>query len=62
MEDDFKNQIAKVWANLDSPIKRYDFSTFGFINFVYIALSGGILPVSVMSQLYNYLMELYTNF
>ena len=29
---------------------------------MYIALSGGILPVSVMSQLYNYLMELYTNF
>ena len=28
---------------------------------MYVALSGGILAISVMSQLYNYLMELYTN-
>ena len=34
----------------------------GFINFVYVALSGGTLLVSVMSQQYNCLMELYTNF
>ena len=35
MEDDFRNLhvTAKVWANLDYPIKRYDFSK-GFINFV----------------------------
>ena len=26
MEVDFRNLIAKVWANLDNPIKRYDFS------------------------------------
>ena len=26
MEDDFRNLTAKVWANLDNPIKRYDFS------------------------------------
>ena len=26
MEDDFKNLTARVWANLDNPIKRYDFS------------------------------------
>ena len=34
----------------------------GLINFVYGALSGGTLLISVMSQLYNCLMELYTNF
>ena len=26
MEDDFRNLTAKVWVNLDNPIKRYDFS------------------------------------
>ena len=26
MEDDFRNQTAKVWANFDNPTKRYDFS------------------------------------
>ena len=61
MEDDFNNQIANVWGNLYNPIQEFWFFK-GFINFVYVALSGGILPVSVMSQLYNYLMELYTNF
>ena len=25
MEDDFRNLTAKVWANLDNPIKRYHF-------------------------------------
>ena len=34
----------------------------GFINFVYVALSGGTLLISMMSQQYNCLMELYTNF
>ena len=34
----------------------------GFINFVYVALSDGILPISVMSQQYNCLLELYTKF
>ena len=34
----------------------------GFINFVYVALSGGTLLISVMSQQYNSLMELYTHF
>ena len=34
----------------------------GFINFVYVALSGGTLLISVMSQQYNCLMELYTKF
>ena len=31
MEDDFKNQTAKVWANLVNPIKRYDFSKVSLI-------------------------------
>ena len=26
MEDNFRNLTAKVWADLDNPIKRYDFS------------------------------------
>ena len=52
MGDDFRNLTAKVWANLDNPIKRYDFSK----------VSGGTLLISVMSQPYNSLMELYTHF
>ena len=36
------------------------FFSEGFINFVYVALSGGTLLISVMSQQYNCLMELYT--
>ena len=30
-EDDFRNITAKVWANLDNPIKRYDFSKVSLI-------------------------------
>ena len=48
MEDDFRNLTTKVWANLDNPIKRYDFFK-GVTNFVYVALSGDTLPISVMS-------------
>ena len=62
MEDDFRYLTAKVWANLDNPIKRYDFFFKGSINFVYVALSGGTILISVMSQQYNCRMELYTNF
>ena len=63
MEDDFRNLTAKVLANMDNPIKRYDFKDFSKVSliFVYIALSGGTLLISVMSQQYNCLMELYTN-
>ena len=61
MEDDFRNLTAKVWANLDNPIKRYDFFK-DLINFMYVALSGGTLLISVMSQQYNCPMELYKNF
>ena len=28
MENDFRNLTAKLWANLDNPIKSYDFSKF----------------------------------
>ena len=31
MEDNFRNLPAKVWANLDNPIKRYDFSKVSLI-------------------------------
>ena len=31
MEDDSRNLTAKVWANLDNPIKRYDFSKVSLI-------------------------------
>ena len=34
----------------------------GFINFAYVSLSGGTLLISVMSQQYSCLMELYTKF
>ena len=34
----------------------------GLINVVYVALSAGTLLISVMSQQYNCVMELYTNF
>ena len=61
MEDDFRNLTAKVWANLDNPIKRYDFQKVSLI-LVCVALSGGTLVISVISQQYNSLMELYTNF
>ena len=54
-----RNLTAKVWANLDNPITRL-FKVF--INLLYVALSGGTLLRFVMSQQYNCLMELYTNF
>ena len=60
MADDFRNLTAKVWANFDNPIKSYDFFK-GFINFVYVALSGGtlLIHVYVMSQQYNCLILLF---
>ena len=32
MENDIRNLTAKVWANLDNPIKSYDFSKFWLIS------------------------------
>ena len=32
MEDDFRNLTAKVWANLDIPINKYDFSKVSLIS------------------------------
>ena len=49
MEDDFRNLTAKVLANLDNPIKSIWFFK-GLISFVYVALSGGTLLISVMLQ------------
>ena len=54
MEDDFRNLTAKVWANLDNPIKKYDFSK--------VPLISRMSPSHVMSQQYNCLMELYRKF
>ena len=54
MENNFRNLTAKVWANFDNPIMIFN----GFINFLYVALSGGTLLKCVMSQQYNCLMEL----
>ena len=61
MEDDFRNLTGNVWANLSNPIKRYDFSKVSLI-LCMSPLSGGTLLISVMSQQYNCLMELYTHF
>ena len=61
MEDDFRNLTAyfiwQIWI-----IQSRDMILKGFINFVYVALSGGTLLISVMSQQYNCLMELYKKF
>ena len=61
MENNLKNLSAKVWTNLDNPIKSYDFLKV-LINFLNAAISGDTLLTSVMSQQYNFLMKLYTNF
>ena len=61
MEDNFRNLTAKVWANLDNPIKRYDFSKVSLI-LCMSPLSDGTLLIFVMSQQYNCLLELYTKF
>ena len=61
MENYFTNLTAKVWENLNNPIKSYDFSKFWLISCV-ATLSGGTVLISVMSQQYNCLLELYTNF
>ena len=57
MENDFRNLTAKVWANLDNPIKSYD-----FLKFWLISCTPYSEVASVMSQQYNCLMELYTHF
>ena len=48
MENYFRDLSAKVWANLDNPIKSYDFQSFDY--FLYAALSGGPLLQAVMYQ------------
>ena len=60
MENYFRNLTAKVWANVDNPIKSYDFSKFWLISCM--PPSQVTLLISVMSQQYNCLMELYKTF
>ena len=62
MEDDFRVLTATFGAKLDNPIKRYDFSKVSLILCMSLALSDGTLLISVMSQQYNCLVELYTHF
>ena len=61
----FRNLLAKVWANLDNPIKNYDFFFFKvLINFLYAALSplrwhsATICDVTTVQLS----VQLYTNF
>ena len=61
MEEDFRNLTAKVWTNLDIPIKKYDFSMVSLILCMSPSQVCTIL-IYVMSQQYNCLMELYTHF
>ena len=51
MENDFRNLTAKVWANLDNPIKSYDFSKIWLISCM--PPSQVALCYFVMSQQYN---------
>ena len=44
MENDFRNLTANVWANLDNPIKSYDFLKV-LVYFLYAALSGGTVNI-----------------
>ena len=58
MENDFRNLTAKVWANLDNPIKSYNLSKFWLTS---------CMPPSQVAQCqylwcHNCLMELHTNF
>ena len=59
MENDFRNPTAKVWANLDNPIKNCNFSKFWLISCI---SPSQVALCYVMSQQYNSLMELYKNF
>ena len=60
MEDNFRNLNSKSLGKFGWSSQEIWFFK-GFINFVYVALSGGTLLIFVMSQQYNCLMELYTN-
>ena len=43
MENYFRNLTAKVWANLDNPIKSYDFSKFWLISCMPPSQGGTVL-------------------
>ena len=53
MENDFRNLTTKVWENLDNPIKRYDFFKV-LVNFLYAALSGGTVLISVNGTVHKF--------
>ena len=60
MEDDFRNITAKVWANLDNPIKRYNFSMVSLISCM---SPSQVYIYDVTTTVHNTcLMELYTIF
>ena len=62
MEDEFRNLTAKVWANLDNPIKRYDFSKVSLISCMSPSQVALFYYLWCHNRQYNCLMELYTNF
>ena len=43
LKNDFRNLTANVWANLDNPIKTFDFQSLIYVMYMYVALSGGTL-------------------
>ena len=51
-----QQKFGQIW------IIQSRYMIFQRFHFLYVALSGGTLLISVMSQQYNCLMELYTNF
>ena len=57
----FQKPNSKVWANLDYPIKRYDFSKVSLISCMSPS-QVALFLIYVMSQQCNCLMELYTHF
>ena len=64
METDSRNLTAKVWGNLDSAIKTYDFKSFDKI----LCRPFGTVLNNVMSQQYNspmgtrYIHYIFTKF
>ena len=48
-----KRLTAKVWENLANPCSQELYFLKVLVNFLYAALSGGTLLISVLSQLYS---------
>ena len=49
VENDFRNLYQQVWANVDNPIKSYDFVKV-LITFLHVSLSGGTQLQSMSLQ------------